>query len=508
MIFRSITSSLLTAAVALALTLTAPVQAQSAAQAAFRSAFIKDYLNRDITLMSDVLKLDDWQLPIVEALLEQYNDSFDKGVADVRERMNKVKDLVKEGRGEKVMDAVMDPLREWMDSKEQLRQRFVSDVKSQLSPEQQERWNRFEMAYRREKSLPAGAISGESVNLSTILRQMQLDPAIEESIEPAVSQSEVAVDNALKARDLEVQNTLDDLDKALRQSDFDETLKITERIMAKRVAVRDTIEHSAANIAAALPENLSTSFMDRYKQTAYPKAYREPILQIVFDAAKKLTDLTEEQLAGVIALESSYRAQDMLLSDRLAEVIKKEDPLAPRRKNELAERRKTRDSSGLDNDPMKDVIKSKEDLGVKTLEQLKALLTPEQFEKLPKVTFRKADKVAKSRSRMRSPAQVERAVRGQADAMRAHMPMSKNDASMRVPTNPNGRNSGGLGGGVSQANRVKNMNKAKKGELLGSGVPTDRSGAPGGAGKTGAPKPKQPHSDKPAGGGAPATPAH
>ena len=50
--------------------LATPAAAQFGGRAAFGEAFQPDILQRDITLINSVLELEEWQRPIVEALMQ------------------------------------------------------------------------------------------------------------------------------------------------------------------------------------------------------------------------------------------------------------------------------------------------------------------------------------------------------------------------------------------------------------------------------------------------------
>ena len=69
-----------TVAVATAIAMAVPAQAQFGGRAGFAEAFVPDILQRDLPLMTSSLGLEEWQRPVVEALLQDYMTGFNTGV--------------------------------------------------------------------------------------------------------------------------------------------------------------------------------------------------------------------------------------------------------------------------------------------------------------------------------------------------------------------------------------------------------------------------------------------
>ena len=153
-----------------------PAQAQLGLQAGFVEAFQPDYMNRDITLFVDFLILEDWQVPTVETLMKDYSDDFKVGCDGLRDEMKGMKDQIINAGDQGAMGVIMLPINKWIQEKARLKQRFVENLRSVLSDEQQERWPKLERAMRREKELPRGLLSGESVDLRQVSRECEVPP--------------------------------------------------------------------------------------------------------------------------------------------------------------------------------------------------------------------------------------------------------------------------------------------------------------------------------------------
>ncbi len=108
--------------------------------------------------------------------------------------------IAKSNGGDAVLERIMAPLNSWRTEKTQMLEKFMSDLKSQLGPQQLERWPSFERALRRERLLPDGDLSGESVDLFAVLTRMQLTPAEQEAVKQPLAAYELMLDEALVTR--------------------------------------------------------------------------------------------------------------------------------------------------------------------------------------------------------------------------------------------------------------------------------------------------------------------
>lgn len=489
-------------AIGFSATLAGSADAQFGAKDAFSNAFVEDYLSRDMPLFVEALELEDWQMPIVESLLEQYAADFKTGVEGVRDQIREKKqEITESGDTARVMEAVMKPIESWMGEKARLKEEFLANVKAQLSEAQLLRWPKFEMTFRREKTLDKGALSGESVNIFGIVREMQLDPSILEIIGPALDQYEAELDTALLAREREIEATKEELTEAMKSNDTAAGLRLIDRIMTKRVAIRGVQERSAESISAVLPEPYNAEFKKRFNERAYSKVYRAPVLERVFEVAKKLEDLTEDQLTAVVQLEGNYVAENGMINESIVTALKQSEPLEQRRKVELQAARKGGNAAAASEDPVVKAFAQRDALTTRTLDQLKAILTPEQFAKLPKIAAPREKTQAKDRKKKLDTLKARKAELARAKP-RGSAPAAPN-LNARVgygrAAGPGGMASiGGVDGRNAQGNKAKSRsNPASKGMLGaresggegkgdGKGKPKGKGGqGGGGAGGTG-----------------------
>ena len=231
--------------------------AQTGRRAMFTEAFRPDIMQRDIALLVSSLQLEEWQRPIMEALLEDYMTSFNTGVEAMKDKMKAAAEAVTQAgaaNADQVLARTMEPLNAWRQEKERLGEKFMTDVKSQLGPQQLERWPNFERAVRRERLLPEGELSGESVDLFAMVTRMQPSPAEEEALRGTMTAYELALDEALRARADRSKQLRASMEQAMGARDTDRQADVQDQMMQSSIAVREVNDRAIDSIAGAFGE--------------------------------------------------------------------------------------------------------------------------------------------------------------------------------------------------------------------------------------------------------------
>ena len=376
-------------AVATSPQLATPANAQFGGQAGFAEAFRPDFLARDMNLFVETLAIEEWQRPILETLLEDYQVSFNAGVDGVRQKMADMKDAVAGASPDRVMSMIMGPIDEWTREKAALRDRFLADVKSQLSPAQQENWPRFERALRRDKYLDQGELSGESLNLLLVLRETELSPQAMSAIRPAVEEYELRLDEALQTRQSQIASVQEDVKNAMAANDFDAGLRAMSQIMASRVGVRQAQDTGVDSIAGALRESGEEAAGAEFRATAlqrgYAKVYRDDPILPLFARALEIKDLSADQRGALVALQGTYLQEVDAVNLRYVDVLRVEEPREPQRRIEMMKARQRGEAvtGSRESEPIAAIRAEREDLYQRTREAIFAILNPEQQAQLP-----------------------------------------------------------------------------------------------------------------------------
>jgi hypothetical protein len=392
--FRSLRRTAVAITLAVAYLATTPsVSAQFGGRGSFEDAFMPDFLARDVRLFVDSLGLEDWQRPVIETLVMDYQTSFDAGVNEVKNEMQKVKERMGDGppNPDTIMKLILAPIEKWTGQKKLLREQFLDNVKSQLSEQQMERWPKFERAIRREKVLSTGDIQGESVDLLNVVRSLELTPTTLVGLDPTLEEYEIRLDEALAARSNKMESQKQRLTDAMTSGDHEGGLQAQEAIMAARVVVRDVQDNARSTLKDAILQLTSEEKANEFEQTAlekaYPKVYRnDPILPL-FDSARATEGITPEQTEALNALEIQYKVEIADMNGRLRDAYRNDEPREPRRRVELMMARQeggevSRTLRG-DSENVASARKAREELYDRYRQAIMDILNEEQKKQMP-----------------------------------------------------------------------------------------------------------------------------
>ncbi len=360
-----------------------PSHAQLGLQAGFVEAFQADYLNRDIELFVDFLALEEWQVPTIESLLQDYSGDFRIGVDGLRDEMKGMKDQIISAGDQGAMGVIMAPINKWTQEKARLKQRFIDNLKSILSEEQQARWPQLERAMRREKELPRGLLSGESVDLRLVSRECEVPPDVMFVAKDTLEAYEVGLDAALLARADQMAESQDKIKEALIAQDFARGLEELELIVATRVALRDLQDRSIETLAAAYGDRWGPIFRARALSTAYPVVFRPSPMIPYFAAARELPGLSPEQITQLNELEAGFVTSYEDWRFRLAASYRIVEPL---KQTEETRRRMNQGSPNAEKgprDPHHALNAERETKDAETRAAIAAIVGTELSEQLP-----------------------------------------------------------------------------------------------------------------------------
>jgi len=376
---------LLVAAVAAAsFSMTPCVHAQLPREAGFNEIFSTDFLPRDMSVFVDTLMLEDWQKQVLEALLVDYQAEYRAGEQGLRDKLTSMKDQIA-GAGEAgALTVLMKPIEEWKTEKEAMKQRFLDDVKGQLSDAQLERWPSLERALRREKQLPQGRLSGEKTDLIIVMRQ--IDVPLDQRLEAkdAIAAYETALDLALMERMTQQEASQPRIRKALTDNNAAAGLVELERIVAARIAVRNVTDANIDALATALGAEWGTKFRDRAMRDAYPLACRTPPLDPFFDNVFALEDLSAEQITQINDVRDRFNdSMNTLQGQFVAKVRQVEPERETERARLAADASRNVAASKGEQEPYKDLISERDRLIEDARTRVIALLNEQQKAKIP-----------------------------------------------------------------------------------------------------------------------------
>lgn len=384
--FGTLRSRLATAVLAagIAVAVAPSAMAQFGGRSGMATMFVPDFMTRDLPVFVDALQLEEWQRPILEALLDDYNTTFQTAAEGVRASMGQFRESAAGASPERVMEMISKPLVDWTAEKKKLRDDFLASVKIQLSETQIEQWPRLERAVRREKSLPNGELSGESLNLMLLFRELDAPPAMADAARAALDDYETRLDEALVARDIELESTISPLLKAMSTNDSRSGIAAQEKIMERRVAVRTVQDAGVKAVKEALGQEYGEQFEKRAMQRAFPQVYRPDPINPMIDAAESLPDLSDTQKTELQTIRAEFAAENASFQTRFADAYRVSEPREPRRRTELAEQKASGAAVKFSEAPeIETSKKEREELYTKYRVRIAGVLNDAQKEAIP-----------------------------------------------------------------------------------------------------------------------------
>lgn len=335
----------------------------------------------------EMLSLTPDQKTAVEALHDAYREEHQRETRALRELVENAQQEFMETQDTGVFKDMADEASKRGDRISGIEKQFLDDFKSLLDPAQAEKWPKVERHHRRTRSLPHGMLAGESVNLLTIVNDLGLGSQSQE-LADALEQYEIDLDRALDARDNERKaveergrEMMKDFDPA--KMDFGKIRQMMTETRRAGIKVRDVNERYARRLSALVPDEQRADFEQRVRKASYPMVYREPYAMKALDAAKGFDDLTDDQRTAIEEIRASYARDLDAANQRWAAGIAEEerdgggDPF-------MGFGRFVPGGEDQPESPAEEPKKQRRELDKAALDRLKALLTDEQKDRLPK----------------------------------------------------------------------------------------------------------------------------
>lgn len=276
--------------------------------------------------------------------------------------------------------------KEWLRNRASLEAEFTESLQVILSEEQLTLWDPFRRQVRRDRALPRGVLSGESLDVNTVVREFEASEAAAEALlawEIELDKTLIDRDNTMMEIDLDaLVATLENDDKAARDAARSES-KV-------RRDVRDANLEAIDSIAALLGEQGDEFRLAAWKK-AFPRVYRQTSFERALDAVRKIEGIDPLVLETVDRLEADFltqlaelheEARDATLKQELAQFEERFNQMRDRINGER--QRSDRDPTELD-----EIRERLRELEADSRETLEDMLTPEEIAQLPRAGDRR-----------------------------------------------------------------------------------------------------------------------
>ncbi len=369
--------------VAFGLTGTAP--AQFGLAGGIGEAFRPAFTTRSVQLAVEMLQLDDAQKFILETLYEDYNAEFQTGVDGFRGKVSDLRTQIDPNNPDpgQIMRIVFGTINEWREESRSLAETMMVDLRGLLNQEQLEDWGRFTRKLFRLKYLKNGQLPGENLDLLNDVRELGLAEMQTDELQPLLDEYEQQLDAALRKREDYLQRSQTDLIEAIQDENYQTGLEVAARQVEMRKGVRNVNEQYTVTIASSLPSDLGPEFISRIRERTYPRVYRRTPAARAFAAALQIEGLDADTLEAIVVLQQAYDIELDSFNDHLVQLIRTQKPLEIQFKVEQAVARLSGDATRRFEDTSRAKFTERGEISARFMDQLKAVLTPDQFAALP-----------------------------------------------------------------------------------------------------------------------------
>jgi len=330
----------------------------------------------DLKKFGATLALDADQLSTAEVLLEAMQAEHDVIAKQARKEMDRIRMEFEDSRDPSIWrDEFPKAMEAYQKGSQSLEKQFFEDVKMLLTPAQTERWPKVERLHRRIKSLPAGMLSGESVDLIATVEQLKLETPPAE-LTATLDRYEADMDRALIDRDKLREERTAGMMRGGFNFDMEQLRKDMAELRKAGLTVCEVNQRYARTVEATLPEERRAEFAQQVRVESFPRVYRETHTGKCVKAAAGFTDLSGEQKATIAELLATYEREVKSLNSKWADAVQASeadgggDPMAMF-------------MGGGEDGAVADARKAKRELDRVTREKLMAVLNEEQKERLP-----------------------------------------------------------------------------------------------------------------------------
>jgi hypothetical protein len=332
-----------------------------------------------------MLQLDDAQKFILETLYDDYDAEFNTGVDGFRQNVTDLRTKIDPNNPDpgQIMRVVFGTINQWRGESRHLADQLMEDLQGILNDEQLEYWGTFNRKLFRLKYIKNGQLPGEKLDLLNDVRDLDLSADQTLMLQPLLDEYERQLDDSLRRREDYMQTSQTALIEAIQDENYNVGIEVAARQVALRKGVRDVNEQYTIMFAEALPDETGTAFLASIRQMTYPRVYRRTPAGRAFDAALEIPELDSATLEAINELRLAYIAETDTFNTHLVHMIRDFKPLQIKYKVEMAAARLGGGKTDRLTDPTREQFTKRAEMSSRYIDQLKSLLTAEQFASLP-----------------------------------------------------------------------------------------------------------------------------
>lgn len=363
--------------IALGLVALAPQTALAQFGMNWRDITRPDFDTRQVDTIAEMLAFDDIQRDMAAELLAAYQADIGRLAEDVSAIMEGARQEFRETRDPSVWQDVMGVVGDLGDKKDGMTQEFMENMQLILTGEQVEQWGRVERYHRRSTSFGEdGLLSGENVDVIMAVESLELSEEQMAVVRPVLDQYELEIDRALIERNRVYEESMEGAMQLWQNQDFEEMEERYEKARDVAKRVRDINRRFARQVEQTLEGESAARMSRTFKEQSFPRVYRRGEVGEMVDTVLEFEDLSVDQLEQVETIRAEYIRRVEGMNDNIAKAI--EESELERGVMSLMGR-----GRGNESDEIRDARTVRREFDDSTMERIRALLTPEQAERLP-----------------------------------------------------------------------------------------------------------------------------
>jgi len=337
---------------------------------------------RSVDRYANLLGLDPIQREAAAALQQGYFESIQKISQEMQDSLKTIQDEAQNGDHSALFEKMPEIMCKHGEKRAALQRSFMDDLKSLLTPKQEEAWPKLERLRRREGlggGMGTSMVSGSSIDLTELVPKLKLPDAETAKLDDILEQYQQDLDKAIVERE-KARAERDGGDSGKITMDFDME-KIKARAAEEReaaVKVRDLNRQYERRIGALLSDESRAKLDEEFKKRSFRQIFKEPMPSKMLGAALKFDDLDASQITTLLAEKETYQREVASLNEKWMRALDKAETegkaggmfMLPGMSNESEELAAAR--------------KARRDLDEKTSQRIKSALNEKQREKMPK----------------------------------------------------------------------------------------------------------------------------
>jgi hypothetical protein len=356
--------------------------------------------SRSVERYAKLLGLDDDQKAIATALHEGYSAAATEANREFQDAMTAARRSFEDtGDGTVFGETIPAARKKRSETYERLESQFFDDLALVLTEAQAESLPRLERLRRRETLLPAGALSGETVDLTELVEDLEIDATTRQGLDETIAQYEVELDRALVKRDAIQAKGREAMSMSggggnysFDPGDIEKMRENAEKAREASLDVRAVNERYARIISSALGEDLRPAFETAFHTQSFPQVYHQSSVQDALSAAAGFADLTPDQRRAIQDLAAAHQRDRESVNRRWADAIRESE-------QDGGSGAMMAFGGGMmigighedPESPVGEARKARRELDDRTREKLLASLNDGQRERLPKRSEREGD---------------------------------------------------------------------------------------------------------------------